>query len=98
MRSISIGLYALLGLLVFASPAFPQQVTVSTPYQSTGDSFFENMGTSWGLNGPNWSFSFGGSPMQAAPQFGGFDPSAGANFGFAGGSGGVGGFFGGNTK
>jgi len=96
MRSIFIGLCAVLGSLVFAFPASPQQATVSTPYQSTGDSFFENMGTSWGLSGPNWSFSFGGSPMQAAPQFGGFDPSGGANFGFGGRSGGVGGFFNGN--
>ena len=96
MRSISIGLpRALLGLLLFAFPASSQQVTVSTPYQSLNDSFFENMGTSWGLSGPNWNFSFGGSPMQAAPHFGGFDPSAGANFGFGGGSGGVGGYFGG---
>jgi len=59
-----------------------QQVTVSTPYHSVSDSFFENMGTSWGLRGQNWSLNVFGSPVQAAPQFGGFDPSAGANLGF----------------
>jgi hypothetical protein len=95
MRSISRG--AFLGvagtLLLVAADARAQQVTVSTPYHSLSDGFFENMGTSWGLSGPNWSFSFGGSPLQAAPQFGGFDPSAGANFGFYGSSGGVRGGF-----
>ncbi len=71
-------------LMVLAAGLFGQQVTVSTPYHSVSEGFFENMGTSWGLNGPNWSFSFGGNPTPAAPQFGRFDPSAGANFGFAG--------------
>lgn len=95
MRSISRG--AFLGfigsLVLLVADVRAQQVTVSTPYHSISDGFFENMGTSWGLSGPNWSFSFGGSPVQAAPQFGGFDPTAGANFGFYRSSGGVNGFF-----
>lgn len=73
-----------LGCLVPAADAPAQQATVSTPYNSISEGFFENTGVSWGLGGRNWSFSFGGSPNQAAPQFGGFDPSAGANFGFGG--------------
>jgi len=73
-----------LGCLVPAAHAPAQQVTVSTPYQSISEGFFENMGVSWGLGGRNWSFSFGGSPTRTAPPFGGFDPSAGANVGFAG--------------
>lgn len=86
-----------LGCLVWATPdASAQQVTVTTPYASVSDSFFENMGTSFGLRGPNWSFSLFGSPTQAAPQFGGFDPSAGASFGFGFGGGGVQGSFAGN--
>src|SRR5262245_65970440 len=39
------------------------------------------MGVSWGIRGNGWFFSFGGP---VAPPFGGFDPNAGANFGFAG--------------
>jgi hypothetical protein len=60
-----------------------QQVTIETPYNALSEGFFENFGTSWGLRGPNWNLSVFGSPTQAAPAFGGFDPSAGANFGTA---------------
>jgi len=88
---------ALLAYLVLSTAELTaQQVTVSTPYHSLSDSYYENMGTSWGLSGPNWSFRFGGSPTQAAPQFGGFDPNAGANFGLQRQSGGNRGFFNGN--
>ena len=98
MRSICAGLpLAVLGCVMFLPVgAAAQQVTVSTPYQSVSEGFFEHMGTSWGLSGPNWSFSFGGSPWQAAPPFGGFDPTAGANLGLGWRSGGVNGYFNGN--
>jgi hypothetical protein len=98
MRSLSLGLLleGLICLIFLPGHVSAQQVTVSTPYHSVSDSFFENMGVNWGLSGPNWSFSFGGSPFQAAPPFGGFDPSAGANLGYAWRSGGFGGFFNGN--
>ena len=81
-------------LLIAAAPA--QQITTATPFHSVGDSFFENMGTSWGLRGQSWNFSFGGSPVGAASPFGGFNPSAGANFGGGFGGRGINGFFGGN--
>ncbi len=98
MRRSAFGLaLGLLACLAFsAADLTAQQVTVSTPYHSLGDSFYENFGTSWGLSGPNWFFRFGGSPTQAAPGFGGFDPSAGANFGFARQGGPISGFFNGN--
>ena len=98
MRLFAFGLpFAVVVFLVFSTAdVTAQQVTVSTPYHSLSDSFYENMGTSWGLSGPNWSFRFGGSPTQAAPQFGGFDPNTGANVGFYRRSGGIGGFFNGN--
>jgi len=98
MRSIDAGLplAALCCVMFLAGRAAAQQVTVSTPYNSVSEGFFENMGTSWGLSGRNWSFSFGGSPWQAAPPFGGFDPSAGANSGLGWRSGGAGGYFNGN--
>jgi hypothetical protein len=70
-----------------------QQATVTTPYRSASEGYFEHLGTSWGLRGKNWFFSFGGNPLQAAPGFGGFDPSAGANLGFGFRTGGVNGYF-----
>jgi len=75
-----------------------QQVTVATPHTAISDSFFEHTGTSWGARGDNWFFQFGppGNPNSAAPGFGGFDPSAGANLGFGFGGGGWNGNFLGN--
>ncbi|MEE8452639.1 MAG: hypothetical protein V3R99_12015 [Thermoguttaceae bacterium] len=67
-------------LSVAVSDASAQQVTVSTPFQSNSDSFFERNGTNWGFNWGNAFFSFGG-PNMAIPQFGGFDPSAGISSG-----------------
>lgn len=89
MRPTSILLTVCLSVFLLASagPAVAQQVTVSTPHTTVSDSFFEHTGTSWGARGNNWFFQFGppGNPNGAAPPFGGFDPSAGANFGFGGG-------------
>ena len=99
MRSTLVGVLLLLFacLLFYGADAGAQQVTVGTPFHSLNDSFFENMGSSWGLQGRNWNFSFGGgNPNMAAPQFGGFDPQAGANFGFGFNRGGLGGQFSGN--
>ena len=99
MRSTLVGVLLLLlaCLLFYAADAPAQQVTVGTPFHSLNDSFFENMGSSWGLQGRNWNFSFGGgNPNMAAPQFGGFDPQAGGNFGFGFNRGGLGGQFSGN--
>ena len=86
MRSKSIlqrGILVVSGAIC-SLPALAQQVTVSTPLTAVSDSFFEHTGTSWGAQGKNWFFQFGppGNPNGAAPQFGGFNPSAGANFGF----------------
>ena len=58
-----------------------QQVTVATPFQSNNQSFFEHMGLNWSLQGRGWNASFG-APNIAAPQFGGFNPSAGTTLGF----------------
>ena len=86
MRAICLGVsfLALWGTPFFPAQLSAQQVTIATPYNTVSEGFFEHMGMSWGLRGKNWNFSFGGSPMQAPPQFGGFDPSAGANFGWGG--------------
>jgi hypothetical protein len=58
-----------------------QQVGVGVPFGSSGHSFHEQLGTSWGLSGNGWFFSFGGA---APPPFGGFDPNGGARLGFGG--------------
>jgi hypothetical protein len=57
-----------------------------------GDSFFENIGVGWGIHGKGFNVQFGG-PTMAAPQFGRFNPGAGANVGFGFGNGSKGGFF-----
>lgn len=80
-------------ILLFApGTSAAQQATVSTPYHSVGDSFFENIGVGWGFRGRGFSVQFG-SPTMASPQFGGFNPGAGANVGFGFGGGGTSGFF-----
>lgn len=75
------------------APIHAQQATVQVPYGSASEGFFENIGSSWGLRGKNWFFSFGGSPLGAAPQVGGFDPAAGAGAGVAFRRGDVSGYF-----
>jgi hypothetical protein len=78
-------------LVIFASAAFTapvggQQVNLDAPFNSVGHSFYEQIGVRWGLRGNGWFFNFGGPGPGAgvAPPFGGFDPNAGANFGFGG--------------
>ena len=61
--------------------ASAQQVTVATPHPTVSHSFYEQFGVQWGIQGKGWFFNFGGPVV---PPFGGFDPNAGANFGFAG--------------
>jgi len=65
---------------LLAGIAAAQQVTVTTPYNSVSDGFFERMGVNWGFNWKGMNASFGGANL-AVPPFGGFDPSAGMNFG-----------------
>ena len=73
---------AMLVAAVRAEGARAQQTTIGTPHPTVGHSFYEHFGTSWGIRGNGWFFQFGGGG--AVPPFGGFDPNAGANFGFAG--------------
>jgi hypothetical protein len=56
-----------------------QQVTVGTPFNTISDSFYESTNLSWGLSGRGWSFRFGGGGV---PAYGGYNPSAAANFGW----------------
>ncbi len=84
MRSYPIFFRVLAAMAVCASlltSVEAQQATVATPFNAVGDSFFENIGTSWGFNYRGIHAQFGGGPNQAAPAFGGFDPSAGLSGG-----------------
>jgi hypothetical protein len=58
---------------------------LTSPFHSINDSFYENFGTGWGVNGggPNWFFNTGPA-TSAVPPFGGYDPGANASFGFGG--------------
>lgn len=59
-----------------------QQTTVTTPFHSTSSSFFEQIGTQWGVTGPNFNFQFGGAGM-GQPPFGNPDPGAGIRSGWS---------------
>ncbi len=72
---------AAVGLPLWVATVSAQQVTVGTPFHSLNNSFFENMGTNWSLQGQGWNASFG-SPAMAQPPFGGFNAGAGLSFGF----------------
>jgi len=72
-------------VLAFSVPVHAQQVVIATPHSTVGSSFYEQIGVRWGIRGNGWFANFGGPPP--VPQFGGFDPNAGATFGFAGNNG-----------
>jgi hypothetical protein len=81
-RILSAALCAIVLTISFCAPsAFAQQTTVGTGMTNVGDSFFEGFNVGLAARGPNWFFTNGGSGG-ATPQFGGFDPNAGATLGF----------------
>ena len=82
-------LFTSLLIVVASSVASAQMVTTGTPFNRVGDSFHENIGTSWSLQGKNWSMSFGGN--NALPGQAPFGNAGGAGGGIQGGVG-----FGGN--
>ncbi|MEZ6093222.1 MAG: hypothetical protein R3C03_03140 [Pirellulaceae bacterium] len=98
-------------ILIFGSAPveiLAQQIDVGLPFNSTGDSYFENHGVNFGFNIPGRlngagqgivGFGFGNaisfgqnSAGGAIPSFGGYDPNSAANFGFASRGRGGGGF------
>ncbi len=82
MRTVHRTLPVLAAVVLFfgVSTVWAQQATVRTPFNSLNNSFFENIGTNWSLQGPGWNASFG-TPSMAQPQFGGFNAGAGLSFG-----------------
>lgn len=81
-RSVFIAATFILGFSISASA---QQVVVSTPFQSINDSFYENIGMTWGWNRmrPDGSGFFFNGPGAALPPFGNHDPNSDGRFGFA---------------
>jgi hypothetical protein len=73
MRRYSACLTALLACLASSAAAQAQYSRIEAPFGSIGNSFYESIGVSWGLQGNGWFARFGGPPV---PQFGGFDPAA----------------------
>jgi hypothetical protein len=65
------------GLATREAPA--QYSALSSPLNTAGSSFSENIGINWGFSGPNFFFNSGGGTL---PPFGGHDPSADGRFGF----------------
>ncbi len=74
---VTIGL-ACLGAADLASA---QYSFIETPFNSASHSFYENIGTAWGVQGRGWFFNFGGGGAGNPAPFGGFDPNAQATFG-----------------
>lgn len=70
-----------LSCLGTADLASAQYSFIETPFNSASHSFYENIGTAWGVQGRGWFFNFGGGGAGNPAPFGGFDPNAQANFG-----------------
>jgi hypothetical protein len=81
-----------IGWAVPVGVARGQQVQVSTPMNGVSDSFYEQIGSNWGFHSGGGFFNFGGA-NPGVPPLGGFNPNAGAQFGFGGRTGGGGFFF-----
>ena len=83
--------YSLLAIacILLTNVSFAQMVTTGTPFNRVSDSFHENIGTSWSLQGKNWGVNFGGN--NAMPGQAPFGNHGGAGGGIQGGVG-----FGGN--
>jgi len=82
---------ALLACFVLCGRAHAQYSRIESPFNSIGNSFYENIGVSWGLQGNGWFARFGGAPG-VTPPFGGFDPAAQGQFGAGFRGGGMSGF------
>jgi hypothetical protein len=82
LRLLAIAASVTLAVGFAAREARAQYSAISSPLNTAGHSYFENIGVNWGFSGRNFFFNNGGGG--ALPPFGGHDPSADANFGFAG--------------
>ena len=69
MRTSQIALSIAMAILtmVISRGVRAQQTHLGLGYHSVGESFSENIGTSWGFNSRGVSFNFGGGGLQSAP-------------------------------
>lgn len=70
-------------------PVRAQQAAIEVPFVGLNHGFFERVGLAWGLSGPGFAAQFNNGFAAALPQFGGFQPAAGAVGGVAWGGGGL---------
>lgn len=88
--------FYLIALLLFlgmrATPLLAQPLTTGVPFQSINNSFYEQFGVNWSIQGPNFFANFGGPPP--FPPFGSPDPNSGLRTGFGFQRGGVSGSLG----
>lgn len=73
---------AVVWLALTAAALHAQQVTVGAPTHTINHSFFEGIGTSWGIRGNGFTFQFGG-PQIPLPPAGRPDMGAGLTGGLA---------------
>lgn len=88
MVRIALPLFVGFAAFVLAGRSASAQMThVGTPLQSAGSSFYEGINLGWSVRNPHFSATFNGGGN--APPFGGFNPNAGLQGGFAFGGGGT---------
>ena len=76
MKSLIFLVSIVIACAAFASPAQAQYSAVTSPFNSTSSSFFEQVGIGFGLRTRNFFFEQNSLPL-AVPPFGGFTPGAG---------------------
>lgn len=72
---------AIIGLAALPGSAGAQVVMMQSPLQSNGSSFYEHSHIGWSIHNPHYFMNFNGGG--GAPPFGGYQPNAGLNGGFA---------------
>src|SRR6185503_19736139 len=81
MRPFILSLIVLGCMFVATRQCTAQMVTVQSPMQRNGASFYEHSHIGWSVQNPHYFIRFNGGG--GVPPFGGFQPNAGLNGGFA---------------
>jgi hypothetical protein len=80
MKSLVIPASIVMSWAAFAPASQAQYSAVTSPFNSSSNSFFEQVGVGFGLRTRNFFFEQNSFPL-AVPPFGGFTPGAGVNLG-----------------